>query len=125
VRSDHEDMPDRSWIRVTVLIEAPATRRVVSAVALLLLLSACAAGPNPGVSTGPHTAGFFMGLWHGLILPITFVISLFSDTVSIYEVHNNGHWYDLGFVFGAGGLSLPGLLSRRGAPQQNTKSRDE
>ena len=42
------------------------------------------------------------GLWQGIIVPITFIISLFSDTVSIYEVHNNGGWYDFGFVIGAG-----------------------
>ncbi len=34
-------------------------------------------------------------------MPITFIISLFSDTVGIYEVHNNGGWYDFGFVIGA------------------------
>ena len=46
-------------------------------------------------------AGFWLGLWHGIIVPITFIISLFSDTVGIYEVHNNGGWYDFGFVIGA------------------------
>ena len=71
---------------------------------LALLLSACAAGPNPAVdvpSTEGDVAGFWLGLWHGAIVPITFIISLFSDTVSIYEVHNNGGWYDFGFVIGA------------------------
>jgi hypothetical protein len=47
-------------------------------------------------------AGFFLGLWHGIISPVTFVISLFTDGVNIYEVHNNGNWYDFGFVLGAG-----------------------
>src|SRR5437879_964269 len=114
-------MSDRWRPRLTVLISARATRRLVAVGALLLLLTACAAGQNPQVSTGPQVAGFFMGVWHGLILPITFVISLFSDNVSIYEVHNNGHWYDLGFVFGAGGLSLPGILSARAGPQRIRK----
>ena len=69
---------------------------------LVLLLGACAAGENPNVDTGEDPAGFFLGLWHGLILPITFIISLFTDTVNIYEVHNSGNWYDFGFVIGAG-----------------------
>ncbi|HEU5043291.1 MAG TPA: hypothetical protein VFT75_04065 [Nocardioidaceae bacterium] len=65
----------------------------------LLLVAGCAAGPNQ--LTGPHEpAGFWLGLWQGLIVPITFLISLFKDHVNIYEVHNNGNWYDFGFVLG-------------------------
>jgi hypothetical protein len=41
-----------------------------------------------------------MGLWHGIILPVTFVISLFTDDVSVYEVVNSGNWYDFGFILG-------------------------
>jgi hypothetical protein len=71
---------------------------------IILLMSACSAGANPEIgvpAADGDVAGFWMGLWHGLIAPITFVISLFSDTVNVYEVHNSGNWYDLGFVFGA------------------------
>jgi hypothetical protein len=79
---------------------------------VLLLLGGCAAGPAE-VSDAAGAAGFFTGLWHGLILPVTFVVSLFNDTVGVYDVHNCGHLYDFGFVFGAGGLALPGFLSHR------------
>lgn len=65
-----------------------------------LLLSSCAAGPNPAAGTGEDPAGFLLGLWQGIILPVTFVISLFTDDVSIYEVVNNGNWYDFGFLLG-------------------------
>jgi hypothetical protein len=67
--------------------------------ALLLLISGCAAHANPVVQN--EGAGFWMGLWHGLILPISFVISLFTSHVSIYEVVNSGGWYNFGFVLGA------------------------
>ncbi len=80
-------------------------RWILLAVVLLFVLSACAAGTNSAVdveSTDGEIAGFWMGLWQGIIVPITWVISLFSDTVSIYEVHNNGGWYDTGFLLGAG-----------------------
>ncbi len=70
---------------------------------MMLLLAACAAGANPEVGmvdVEGDVAGFWVGLWHGAIAPITFVISLFSDTVNVYDVHNNGNWYDFGFMFG-------------------------
>jgi hypothetical protein len=75
-------------------------------VVLVLVLSACAPGANPEVGTavveGGDPAGFWLGLWHGIIAPVTFVISLFVDTINVYEVHNSGNWYDFGFVLGAG-----------------------
>lgn len=73
-----------------------------------LLLSGCAAGPNSAAHTpmaDGKVAGFWQGLWHGIIAPITFIISLFNHNVNVYEVHNNGGWYNLGFVLGAGILS--------------------
>jgi hypothetical protein len=69
----------------------------------LLLLAGCAAGPNPNVVkpiAESKPAGFWLGLWHGIIAPITFIISLFSKSVNIYEVFNNGGWYNFGFVLG-------------------------
>ena len=70
-------------------------------VATLLVLMACAAGSNNVAHVdAPHIAGFWLGLWHGAISPITFLISLFNDHVSIYDVHNNGNWYNFGFMIG-------------------------
>ena len=69
-----------------------------------LLLTACAAGPNVLInseSAGGEVAGFWLGLWHGFISPFTFLISLFNHNVGIYEVYNNGGWYNFGFMFGA------------------------
>jgi hypothetical protein len=71
--------------------------------ALAAILAACAPGPNPAVVEVPtDVAGFWQGLWHGIIAPVTFFISLFTDRVNIYEVVNSGNWYDFGFVLGAG-----------------------
>ncbi len=47
-------------------------------------------------------AGFLGGLWHGMIAPITFIVSLFTSDVSIYETNNNGRWYEFGFMLGIG-----------------------
>src|SRR4029453_13860199 len=66
-----------------------------------LALAACAPGANDVAATGSQElAGFWLGLWHGIIAPVTFVISLFNDNVKIYEVDNNGNWYNFGFVLG-------------------------
>ena len=96
--------------------------RTVTTVALaagtLLLLVACTAGANPSVgsvsSGAEEPAGFWLGLWHGVIMPVTWVISLFSDSVNPYEVHNNGNWYDTGFIFGIS-LVFGGPLGARRA----------
>ncbi|MFN2146124.1 MAG: hypothetical protein ACK2T7_12290 [Anaerolineales bacterium] len=72
-------------------------------VLMLVALSGCAAGPNPELNQVDEegtVAGFWTGLWHGCISFITFIISLFSDNVTVYEVHNNGGWYNFGFILG-------------------------
>jgi hypothetical protein len=85
-------------------------------VILLMVLAACTAGPNPAektANTEGKVAGFWFGLWHGLISPVTFIISLFSKSVRLYEVHNNGGWYNFGFVLGAGLFLSGGILGRK------------
>jgi hypothetical protein len=47
-----------------------------------------------------NIAGFWRGLWHGLIAPFAFLISLFKEDVGVYETHNNGKWYNFGFILG-------------------------
>ncbi|HTW95207.1 MAG TPA: hypothetical protein VMD30_10460 [Tepidisphaeraceae bacterium] len=49
---------------------------------------------------GATPAGFWAGVWHGIISPITFIVSLFNPNVRIYEVHNRGLLYDFGFILG-------------------------
>jgi len=79
---------------------------------IVLLLSGCVPGPNAlanSAAEGGEVAGFWLGLWHGIIAPVTFIGSLFSKTWHMYEVHNNGAWYNGGFllgmmiIFGSGG----------------------
>lgn len=75
-------------------------RSLLLGLGVLVVLAACAAGPNPALGSGAEAAGFWLGLWHGFISPVTFVVSLFNDQVSVYEVHNSGNWYDAGFMGG-------------------------
>lgn len=55
---------------------------------LVVLLAACAPGFNEHVHTANaagEVAGFWRGLWHGIIVPVTFIVSLFNDRVQISE----------------------------------------
>jgi hypothetical protein len=62
------------------------------------------AGPGSRFQVpGATPAGFWAGLWHGLISPITFLVSLLSPNVRIYETNNRGRWYDFGFIIGVSG----------------------
>lgn len=64
-------------------------------------LGSCVAGPNSFEAQKiEEPAGFLLGLWHGFISLFTFIISIFSDKVNIYEVANNGGWYNFGFIIG-------------------------
>ncbi|MBN2398954.1 MAG: hypothetical protein JXI33_01290 [Candidatus Aminicenantes bacterium] len=86
------------------------------AVILFLFLAACAPGPNRLAKTPDgegKIAGFWLGLWHGLIAPITFIVSIFSSKVGIYAVHNSGGWYNFGFVLGAGLFLSGGILGHK------------
>ncbi|HSL42933.1 MAG TPA: hypothetical protein VK897_05840 [Anaerolineales bacterium] len=60
-------------------------------------------GPNPQQNEPDDTgrlAGALQGLWHGLISPVTVVGSFFNPAMQMYEVHNNGREYNLGFLVG-------------------------
>jgi hypothetical protein len=73
---------------------------IVGVVLVALLLTSCAPGSNPAAGQGASIAGFWQGLWHGFILLFTFIVSLFNHNVGIYEVHNNGGWYNFGYLLG-------------------------
>ena len=64
---------------------------------IALLVAGCAANNEMYEA---KDAGFWAGLWHGLILVVTFIISLFTDSVSVYEINNTGGLYNFGFVLG-------------------------
>ncbi|MCK4594111.1 hypothetical protein KAU45_06375 [bacterium] len=64
-----------------------------------LTLTGCAAG-NAEYFNADSPADFWAGLWHGFILLFSFIISLFTDTVKVYEAVNVGWAYDLGFLLG-------------------------
>ena len=79
------------------------TSGIVVVLLLTVALTGCLATQNDVVAMG-EKAGFLLGLWHGFIAPVGFIIGLFSDA-RVYAVPNSGLWYDLGFMLGIGGFS--------------------
>ena len=91
-------------LRKNRLLQTSPSSRFIYLVLLMLLLTSCTATQLPG-STEGDVPGFWLGLWHGFIAPITFIISLFPNDLRIYAYPNNGLWYDFGFMLGIGGFS--------------------
>jgi uncharacterized membrane protein YtjA (UPF0391 family) len=91
--------------------------------AVLFLIVSLFAGcfPVDGGAPADERAGFFIGVWHGWIAPISLVLSIFDRSIRVYEITNTGWWYDLGFtmaiISGFGGLSL----FRRKSPSDSTR----
>ncbi len=73
--------------------------RLIVLTANALALSACAATQQAAVVEA-SAPGFWLGVWHGFIFPVAFVVSLFMPEVALYAVPNNGGWYDFGFFVG-------------------------
>lgn len=69
---------------------------------VILTISSCANVEYIQSCTTNEPYGFWSGLWHGIISPISFIASIFSNDIAMYGVNNNGAWYDFGFVLGAG-----------------------
>lgn len=60
-------------------------------------------GANPLINkkdASGSVAGILQGLWHGFISPVTLIWSFANPSVQMYEVHNDGSQYNLGFLLG-------------------------
>lgn len=93
---------------------------------VVLSLANCTPGPNAlsgSMSPDGTIAGFWLGLWHGIIAPISFIISIFSDKVNVYEVYNSGNWYNFGFMLGLS-ISLGSSASSAGRGKKKTVVRE-
>lgn len=87
------------WVAGRLLLLALVVN--LGLVAVLVLL-ATRLGFAPASTTAPagDPPGFLPGLWHGLVLPIAFVVSFFRPGVGLYATVHDGHAYDAGFVLG-------------------------
>ena len=92
---------------------------VLLIVMMMVMLTGCLPGDS---GFEENSAGFFWGVLHGWLAPVSLIISIFNDQVNMYEIFNTGLGYNFGFyiaiIGGFGGLSL----SRRKRKKDNSRS---
>lgn len=99
----------------------PVSSRLLILIPFLLLLTSCTAGDAQFTAQEP--AGFWFGLWHGVISIVSLIIHLFNDNVAVYEINNSGGWYDFGFL--AGVICIWGGGSHMSCKSNAEKKRDK
>jgi hypothetical protein len=86
---------------------------------VLIIVSISGCFPGGSTYSSQEPAGFFSGVWHGWIAPVSLIVGFFKSDIRIYEPANTGWWYDLGFyiavIAGFGGVAL----SRKQAKKWN------
>ena len=87
-------------------------RSLMVMAAALVLVSACTATQTGSVVQAAAPC-FWLGVWHGFIFPVAFLVSLFSDQIAVYAVPNNGGWYDFGYFVGIVFLGVGARSSKR------------
>ena len=81
-------------------------RKLICLLLLITLITVAGCMPGDGNHTADEPAGFFWGVWHGLIAPISLIWGLFNADIRLYEPLNSGWAYDLGFYIAVvGGFS--------------------
>ena len=90
-------------------------KRIAIITLAALALAACVATESVN-AVQPNAPGFLLGVWHGFIFPVAFILSLFVDKIDVYAVPNNGHFYDFGYFVGICFLGVGARSSRRRGP---------
>jgi hypothetical protein len=97
-------------LEFTISEETVKKATLLAILSLVLLFTFAGCFPGGRADSAKEPAGFFLGVWHGWIAPVSLVVGLFKDGVRIYEPFNSGWWYDFGFyiavIAGFGGIAL-------------------
>ena len=72
-------------------------QKLICLLLLIAIITIVGCVPGDGNHTADEPAGFFWGVWHGLIAPISLIWGLFNSEIRLYEPQNTGWAYDLGF----------------------------
>jgi hypothetical protein len=110
------------------IFQGKKMRYVLLSLFVVLFFTGCADAVNYTIYQYHEPVGFWYGLWHGAIAGVSFVVSLFDDSVSVYAIYNNGGWYDFGFligliaVWGGGGCHKMGCKIK--TPKESKKAKE-
>jgi len=81
---------------------------IISSIVFLIFLKT----PRMGVfMVGGSMAGFWQGFVHGYMIVIDILRSFFDKSISIYESHNTGIGYNIGFWIGQFTWCMLGKIS--------------
>ena len=85
--------------------------KIIKVIIIILLVSTfLGCFPGAGIGKANNPAGFFSGIWHGWIAPLSLIMGIFNKGIRVYDINNTGWWYVLGFyvaiISGFGGISL-------------------
>lgn len=86
-----------------------AYARAIIIIAIVFLLTGCANHYAPDAMYDPY--GFFSGIWHGFVFPLSLAANIISWILSLLDIHvfenieiigrpNTGIFYYLGFAIG-------------------------
>lgn len=89
---------------------------IILLIMILVIISLTGCFPGEKV-VGDEPDGFFSGVIHGWLAPLSLILSWFKDDVRMYEVVNTGFWYDFGFyisiIGGFGGIAFSRKRKRK------------
>jgi len=78
--------------------------------------------PTRNVDLSGAPANFLLSLRQGLVIVLSFIASWFDNNIVLYQAHDNGFWYNLGYLI-ALSVSVGGIArgSRTRRKVENTK----
>ena len=102
-------------------------KKLICLFLLIAFITVAGCVPGDGKHTAEKPAGFFWGIWHGWIAPISLIWGIFNPDIRVYELQNTGWWYDFGFyiaiISGFGGISFSRKKRKKIVEPENSKSK--
>jgi hypothetical protein len=76
------------------------TIKIIVLTALALVLGFFQGWASSRLYRPDHTAGFHLGLLHGMLMPAALPGILMGQDLPIYAPNNSGRLYNMGYIFG-------------------------